>query len=331
MTKLMLNEELGIEFPVVALGPNDKAEDRATCGTCGRSWDDAVVTSYTPAPSGRCPFETFHTPAKQTLSRKEIERRLSLYYSERFSGEVACSYDERKRAYSIHGSGLPSHPSCPTQTWSLLDYVKPSDARQLVKGQSDAELKAMALTKAAEVRAEADRIVEGPDHPWRKARDASNATPDEPATTWYEANTGNHQGLIVEEKTGRNIAVTYDKADAARIVRDHNSHDVVLDALRERFPWLGTEQSVSGADVVDELNQLYEELVDPDSEADNAEQDEADATRKSLDPAEAPESLTCPNCGNVGAAQGALLRATDSATSITPSIGATLTATTRAN
>lgn len=34
---------------------------------------------------------------------------------------------------------------------------------------------------------------------------------------WYEAKTGNHQGLIIDEKTGRNIAVAYDKADAPLI------------------------------------------------------------------------------------------------------------------
>jgi hypothetical protein len=34
--------------------------DVVTCGACGRSWDDAVVTSWTPAPSGRCPFEDDH-------------------------------------------------------------------------------------------------------------------------------------------------------------------------------------------------------------------------------------------------------------------------------
>lgn len=31
-----------------------------TCGGCGRSWDDSVVTAYTPAPSARCPFEYDH-------------------------------------------------------------------------------------------------------------------------------------------------------------------------------------------------------------------------------------------------------------------------------
>jgi hypothetical protein len=32
----------------------------ATCGTCGRTWDDGHVTSVTPAPSARCPFEGWH-------------------------------------------------------------------------------------------------------------------------------------------------------------------------------------------------------------------------------------------------------------------------------
>ena len=32
----------------------------ATCGTCGRTWDDSIITSMTPAPSARCPFEYYH-------------------------------------------------------------------------------------------------------------------------------------------------------------------------------------------------------------------------------------------------------------------------------
>lgn len=34
--------------------------DVATCGACGRSWDDAVSSALTPAPSARCPFEYDH-------------------------------------------------------------------------------------------------------------------------------------------------------------------------------------------------------------------------------------------------------------------------------
>ena len=31
-----------------------------TDGSCGLSWDDSEITTMTPAPSGRCPFEYFH-------------------------------------------------------------------------------------------------------------------------------------------------------------------------------------------------------------------------------------------------------------------------------
>jgi hypothetical protein len=34
---------------------------------------------------------------------------------------------------------------------------------------------------------------------------------------WYEANTGNHQGLVISENSGKNVCVTYDKSDAALI------------------------------------------------------------------------------------------------------------------
>lgn len=42
--------------------------DKVTCGTCGRSWNDAIITGSTPAPSARCPFEHWH-------ESEEIETR----------------------------------------------------------------------------------------------------------------------------------------------------------------------------------------------------------------------------------------------------------------
>ena len=42
-------------------------EDVATCGTCGRSWDDEQSTGWTPTPGGRCPFEYDHTPTGHGL------------------------------------------------------------------------------------------------------------------------------------------------------------------------------------------------------------------------------------------------------------------------
>lgn len=34
--------------------------DPVTCGHCHLTWDDAIPTQWTPAPSARCPFEYFH-------------------------------------------------------------------------------------------------------------------------------------------------------------------------------------------------------------------------------------------------------------------------------
>lgn len=48
-------------FEVQPISPRDQtAKDPCTCGTCGLTWDDGKVTSMTPAPSARCPFEAYH-------------------------------------------------------------------------------------------------------------------------------------------------------------------------------------------------------------------------------------------------------------------------------
>ena len=50
-------------------------------------------------------------------------------------------------------------------------------------------------------------------------------------TTWYEANTGNHQGLIVDEDTGETIAVSYDKKNAKLIAAAPELLDFVIQYL----------------------------------------------------------------------------------------------------
>lgn len=63
MTKPMSARRVPASHPVRPLKPGAPAGDRVTCNTCGLSWDDSIVTSYTPAPSARCPFEAFHLPS----------------------------------------------------------------------------------------------------------------------------------------------------------------------------------------------------------------------------------------------------------------------------
>jgi hypothetical protein len=56
--------------PVDAAAPGSRI---TTDGYCGLSWDDAVVTSMTPAPSGRCPFEPFHVyPGNEEADAGEV-------------------------------------------------------------------------------------------------------------------------------------------------------------------------------------------------------------------------------------------------------------------
>lgn len=53
-------KDIPADYPVRPLRVFQPAGDRATCGTCGLSWDDSIATSMTPAPAARCPFEYFH-------------------------------------------------------------------------------------------------------------------------------------------------------------------------------------------------------------------------------------------------------------------------------
>lgn len=53
-------EDIPADFEVRPLQPGENPPGKTTCGTCGLSWDDDIVTGITPAPSARCPFEYFH-------------------------------------------------------------------------------------------------------------------------------------------------------------------------------------------------------------------------------------------------------------------------------
>jgi hypothetical protein len=63
--------DIPADFPVRPLRPGDAAQDRVTDNACGLSWDDAVGTTWTPAPSGRCPFEYFHVSEEEEEEEEE--------------------------------------------------------------------------------------------------------------------------------------------------------------------------------------------------------------------------------------------------------------------
>lgn len=54
---------------------------------------------------------------------------------------------------------------------------------------------------------------------------------------WHFTGTGNHQGLIIEEGRGRNVAVAYDKRDAPLIAAAPAMLAALQDALEEINDW----------------------------------------------------------------------------------------------
>ena len=76
------------DHPVRPLKRNQPAEDRATCGTCGLSWDDAIPTSMTPAPAARCPFEEFHDYANEDSAPARTRK----------AGRILCDYSPGETA-----------------------------------------------------------------------------------------------------------------------------------------------------------------------------------------------------------------------------------------
>lgn len=66
--------DIPADYPVQPLDDDHEVPGKATCGTCNRSWDDSVSTSMTPTPSGRCPFEQFHSATEPIAIQENMPR-----------------------------------------------------------------------------------------------------------------------------------------------------------------------------------------------------------------------------------------------------------------
>jgi hypothetical protein len=47
-------------------------EDIVTCETCGKSWNDALISERTPAPSARCPYEYLHDEIEELSQLNDL-------------------------------------------------------------------------------------------------------------------------------------------------------------------------------------------------------------------------------------------------------------------
>lgn len=84
------------DWPVIPLPAGyPDATTLATCGACGRSWDDDFITSMTPAPSGRCPFEPFHEDDDQADAEhaEAMHRALTARQAEPTGADIETGRD----------------------------------------------------------------------------------------------------------------------------------------------------------------------------------------------------------------------------------------------
>jgi hypothetical protein len=82
------HEPIPKDFEVQPLRPGQKAEDPVTCGHCGLTWDDGIGTTWTPAPSGRCPFEYYHIHEEEGDGRNIYEGKIFVQIIARNSKEA---------------------------------------------------------------------------------------------------------------------------------------------------------------------------------------------------------------------------------------------------
>lgn len=135
-------EDVPDDYPVKELSDSDHSGCRATCGDCGRSWDDAIVTSMTPAPAARCPFESFHNhcetcngtgkvPSAEEWAIHDYEGFGEIKISEHEDiddiAELAEAIEEHGEAYAAYVDVVGAH------------YATPEGFQDAYRGEWDSE------------------------------------------------------------------------------------------------------------------------------------------------------------------------------------------------
>ena len=62
--------------------------DTCTCGECGKTWNDALISERTPAPSARCPYEALHEEIAELKALEALAEEAEGYAPDWTHGET---------------------------------------------------------------------------------------------------------------------------------------------------------------------------------------------------------------------------------------------------
>ena len=117
-------------------------EDLVTCGTCGKTWNNALISERTPTPSARCPYEYMHDDLAELATLTALLDELKGYGGDHqwrgdwYPGDLIRddAFEDHARALADDIGAVDSEASWPS---SHIDW--PAAAAALQQDYSEVE------------------------------------------------------------------------------------------------------------------------------------------------------------------------------------------------
>lgn len=111
-------------------------KDEATCLTCGLTWNDALISGTTPAPSARCPYEYWHEEIARIRRGLNSETNTPSMQKKVLTAARLALGVRKLQADFEHGHWWITRPSNGAQ-YSVNDTLTGFDFEQVTRGDDD--------------------------------------------------------------------------------------------------------------------------------------------------------------------------------------------------
>ncbi len=197
--------DIPADFPVQPLGPGENPPGKTTCGQCGLSWDDDKPTSWTPTPSGRCPYEYHHVYEEEVGEPQGMEEA-----------------DEPKNPFGLGGSASANGEVIIACDPTLIQLAKGEkrkikELREQLHGEKDAA-KIKSINDAIDslysrMDSDKERRIKSKEQREEKRKKAQEAADKEPAKLPEPATASFKGTLCLAKKSDHEDGGMHDPAD----------------------------------------------------------------------------------------------------------------------